>query len=48
MKTMTLVEQSQGRIRAVSLDGVTPAAANVERGTYVGQDRAGERLRRQR
>jgi phosphate transport system substrate-binding protein len=34
MTTMTLVEQSQGRIRAVSLDGVAPAAANVERGTY--------------
>jgi phosphate transport system substrate-binding protein len=34
MTTMTVVEQSQGRIRSVSINGVSPSAENVERKTY--------------
>lgn len=35
MTTTTVVEQSQGRIKAVALNGVRPSAENVERKTYV-------------
>jgi phosphate transport system substrate-binding protein len=34
MTTITVVEQSRGQIRAVSLNGVAPSAENVERKTY--------------
>jgi phosphate transport system substrate-binding protein len=34
MTTMTVVEQSQGKIRVVSLNGIAPSAENVERKTY--------------
>jgi phosphate transport system substrate-binding protein len=34
MTTMTVVEQSGGRIRAVALDGVEPSRANVEGRSY--------------
>lgn len=34
MTTMTVVEQSQGKIRALSFDGTAPAAENVERKLY--------------
>jgi phosphate transport system substrate-binding protein len=34
MTTATVVEQSRGRIRAVSLNGIVPSAENVSRGTY--------------
>lgn len=34
MTTMTVVEQSNGRIKAVALQGVTPTAANVQDKTY--------------
>lgn len=34
MTTMTVVEQSQGRIRPVSINGISPSAENVERKTY--------------
>jgi phosphate transport system substrate-binding protein len=35
MTTMTVIEQSNGRIKAVALQGVTPTAANVQNKTYV-------------
>jgi phosphate transport system substrate-binding protein len=35
MTTMTVVEQSNGRIKAVALQGVAPTAANVQNKTYV-------------
>lgn len=34
MTTMTVVEQSQGRIRAVSLNGVAPTAQEIDRKAY--------------
>lgn len=34
MTTMTVVEQSQGKIRAVSMNGIDPSAQNVERKNY--------------
>ena len=34
MTTMTVIEQSQGTIKAVSLNGVAPTAQNVERQVY--------------
>ncbi|MBI3042987.1 MAG: substrate-binding domain-containing protein [Betaproteobacteria bacterium] len=34
MTTMTVVEQSGGRIRQVSLNGVAPSAENVRKGAY--------------
>jgi len=34
MTTMTIVEQSQGKIRAVSINGISPSPDNVERKTY--------------
>jgi phosphate transport system substrate-binding protein len=34
MTTMTVVEQSQGRVKAVSLRGIAPSAENVQRKTY--------------
>lgn len=34
MTTMTVVEQSQGKIKALSIDGMNPSAQNVERKTY--------------
>jgi phosphate transport system substrate-binding protein len=34
MTTMTVVEQSQGKIKALSIDGTAPSAENVERKTY--------------
>jgi phosphate transport system substrate-binding protein len=34
MTTMTVVEQSQGKIRALSINGVAPSAENVERKAY--------------
>ncbi len=34
MTTMTVVEQSQGKIRALSIDGIDPSAQNVERKAY--------------
>lgn len=35
MTTMTVVEQSQGRVKAVALRGIAPTAENVQRKTYV-------------
>jgi phosphate transport system substrate-binding protein len=35
MTTSTVVEQSRGQIRALSLNGVIPSAENVDRKTYV-------------
>jgi len=35
MTTMTVVEQSGGRIKPVSLRGIAPVAANVQNKTYV-------------
>jgi len=35
MTTMTVVEQSQGKIRALSINGVDPSAQNVERKAYL-------------
>jgi phosphate transport system substrate-binding protein len=32
---MTVVEQSGGKVKAVSLNGVVPTAENVQRKTYV-------------
>jgi phosphate transport system substrate-binding protein len=34
MTTMTVVEQSQGKIRALSINGIAPSAENVERKAY--------------
>jgi len=34
MTSMTVVEQSQGRVRPVTIDGVSPSAENVERKRY--------------
>jgi len=34
MTSMTVVQQSKGRIRAVALEGIEPTAENVKRGTY--------------
>ena len=34
MTSMTVVEQSQGRVRFVTIDGVAPSAENVERKRY--------------
>lgn len=34
MTTMTVVEQSRGRIRQVSLNGIAPSAENVKSGAY--------------
>ena len=34
MTSMTVVEQSKGKIKALSLNGVTPSADNVKRKTY--------------
>jgi len=34
MTTMTVVEQSQGKIRALSINGIAPSAQNVERKAY--------------
>jgi len=34
MTTMTVVQQSNGRIKAVALQGVTPSATNVQNKTY--------------
>ncbi len=34
MTTMTIVEQSQGKIKALSLNGIEPSTQNVERKTY--------------
>jgi phosphate transport system substrate-binding protein len=34
MTTMTVVEQSQGKIRALSINGIAPSPENVERGAY--------------
>ena len=34
MTTMTVVEQSQGKIRALSINGIAPTPENVERGAY--------------
>lgn len=34
MTTMTVVEQSQGKIKALSIDGVDPSMQNVERKAY--------------
>ncbi len=34
MTTMTVVEQSQGRIKAVTLQGIAPTAENVQHQTY--------------
>jgi phosphate transport system substrate-binding protein len=34
MTSMTVVEQSQGRVRSVTIDGVSPSADNVERKRY--------------
>jgi len=34
MTTTTVVEQSQGKIRPLSLNGVIPSAENVERKIY--------------
>ena len=33
--TTTIVEQSQGRVRALSLGGMAPTAQNVQKGAYV-------------
>ena len=35
MTTMTIVEQSQGRVRAVSLGGIVPSAENVQSKRYL-------------
>jgi phosphate transport system substrate-binding protein len=35
MTTMTVVEQSGGKVKAVSLNGIVPTAENVQRKTYV-------------
>jgi phosphate transport system substrate-binding protein len=35
MTTMTVVEQSSGKVKAVSLNGIVPTAENVQRKTYV-------------
>jgi len=34
MTTMTVVEQSQGKIKALSVDGIAPSVQNVERKAY--------------
>ena len=34
MTTMTVVEQSQGKIKALSIDGIEPSVQNVERKAY--------------
>jgi phosphate transport system substrate-binding protein len=34
MTSMTVVEQSKGKVKAVSLNGVAPSADNVKRKTY--------------
>jgi phosphate transport system substrate-binding protein len=34
MTSMTVVEQSQGRVRFVTIDGISPSAENVERKRY--------------
>jgi len=34
MTTMTVVEQSQGKIKALSINGINPSAQNVERKAY--------------
>lgn len=34
MTTMTVVEQSRGKIRALSINGITPSPENVEQGAY--------------
>ncbi|HEX5720330.1 MAG TPA: substrate-binding domain-containing protein [Thermoanaerobaculia bacterium] len=34
MTTMTVVEQSRGKIRALSINGIAPSPENVERATY--------------
>lgn len=34
MTTLTVVEQSQGKIRALSINGIAPSPENVERGAY--------------
>ena len=34
MTTMTVVEQSQGKVRALAINGVAPTPANVERSVY--------------
>lgn len=34
MTTMTVVEQSRGKIRALSINGIAPSPENVERGAY--------------
>jgi phosphate transport system substrate-binding protein len=34
MTTMTVVEQSQGKIRALSINGIAPSPENVERAAY--------------
>lgn len=34
MTTMTVVEQSQGKIKALSINGIDPSTQNVERKTY--------------
>ena len=34
MTSMTVVEQSKGKVKAVSLDGIAPSADNVKRKTY--------------
>jgi phosphate transport system substrate-binding protein len=34
MTTMTVVEQSEGKIKALSLNGIAPSAENVKRKTY--------------
>ncbi len=34
MTTMTVVEQSQGKIRALSINGIAPSTENVERAAY--------------
>lgn len=34
MTTLTVVEQSRGKIRALSLNGIAPSPENVERGAY--------------
>lgn len=35
MTSMTVVEQSAGKVKALSLDGVAPTAANVKSGRYL-------------
>ena len=34
MTTMTVVEQSKGKIKALSINGIDPSAQNVERKAY--------------